>query len=129
MLVELDRGFGRRDSHAADGDGRLAGHLDQQRHFAAQPEAAQFGDAGGQGAGDAGIHRVAALREDAVTGLDFEIVGRSHHLVGAAHRRHHGVGACARRTAAATAAAAERLHLHGFILALSSINRYFRSSS
>ncbi len=53
---------------------RLASHFDQQRHLAAQSEAAQFRDAGCQHSGHSRIHRIAALGEDAVTRLHFEIV-------------------------------------------------------
>ena len=49
--VKLDGRFRRRHSHAADHDGSLAGHLDDQRHFAAQPETAQFSDARRERAG------------------------------------------------------------------------------
>ena len=88
--IELHRRLAGRHSDAADGDGRLAGHLDQQRHLAAQSEAAQLGDAGGQNAGDSGVDGIAALRQHPVTGFHFEVVRRAHHFVNAAHRRKHG---------------------------------------
>ncbi len=81
MHVEIDCGFGGRHSHAADGDGGLAGHLDQQRHLAPESETAEFGNARCQNAGYARIHGIAALGQDAVSGFDFEIVGRGDHIV------------------------------------------------
>ncbi len=90
MPVKLDRGFGGSHSHAAYCDGRLAGHLDQQGHLAAESEAAQFRDAGSQDAGHARIHCVAAFGQDPVTRLHFEIVGRRDHVMRSAHRRRHG---------------------------------------
>ena len=90
MRVEFHGSLGGRNSNAADDDHRFAGHLHQQRHFAAESEAAQFGDADRQNAGNTGIHGIAALRENPVSGLHFEIVGGSHHFVQSANRRHHG---------------------------------------
>ena len=130
VLVELDRGFGGGHSHAADGDGGLAGHLDQQRHLAAESEAAQFRDAGSQDAGHAGIHCVAAFGQDAVARLHFEIVGRRNHVMRGAHRRRHGGRVLSGENGEGAEKQCQEAGLaHGFILALSSIARYFRSSS
>ena len=57
--------------------------------FAAQPEMVLLGDGRGQHRGDARIHRVAALLENAVSRLDLQAVAGADHLVRAADRREH----------------------------------------
>ena len=90
MLIEFHGRLGRRHSDAADGNRRSPRHFYQERHLAAQSEAAQFGDTSGQHCRHARIYGIAALREDPVAGLHFEVVRGAHHLMNAADRRRHG---------------------------------------
>ena len=69
-------------------------HLDQDRDFTAQTEVVLFGDRGSQNRSRAGIHRVAALLQNAITRLHLHAVPRPDHLVQTTHGREHRAILC-----------------------------------
>src|SRR5262249_1879411 len=87
--IEIDGRFAGSDADAADRDGRLAGHLDEDRNFAADSEPGLFGNGCGEDTRDTGADGVAALCEDAETGLDLEVVSCANHFMSASHRGEH----------------------------------------
>ena len=91
LAVVVDGGFGGGGADAGEHAGGLAFHLDDEWDFAAEANAGLFGDGGGEHGGDAGVDGIAALLEEPVAGLDFEVVGGGDHFFGAADSGEHGV--------------------------------------
>ncbi len=80
----------RRKADAADRDCGFAGQLDEQRHLAAEADAALLSDGGSQHGGYTRIHGIATHFENAIPGGDLLVVGGANHVARAANRGKHG---------------------------------------